>query len=165
MHSDVIDEQGPAKSRRQLKNFFGSSRYQLRYINWTVSGAFVIMVTTVGLIHYRLKQVDGLLNSAGVVDAANPGLGSHVPIYDAFVDITSLALGGFVLFVLFACWVALIMNKRVAGPTVALVAYIEQMRNGNYDYERALRKNDELKPIHEALQDLNSALKRRYDGA
>ncbi len=167
MHNDVMieedpqDQPGDADNRRQLKNFVNKSRYQLRYINWYITGAFMIMVTTVGLIHYRLQAVDGLLNADADAAGAGSAMGSHVPIYDAFTDITTFALAGFVLFVIYACVLAVIINHRVAGPSIALVDCIEQMRNGNYDYNRRLRKNDELGHIHEALQDLNSALRRR----
>ncbi|MEM9622345.1 MAG: hypothetical protein AAF993_11890, partial [Pseudomonadota bacterium] len=106
----------------------------------------------------RLKAIDGLLSGD-----AELGLGGHVPIYDAFTDIATFALAGFVLFVIFACVLAVIINHRIAGPSIALVACIEQMRNGNYDYARELRKNDELVQIHEALRDLNAALRRQAE--
>lgn len=155
MSDEVMADDEPGSERRKAKNFLQKPQFQLKYTNWYITGAFIIMATTVTMIHYRLKQIDGLLNAEETM-----GMGGHVPIYDAFTDITTFALAGFVIFVIYACSLAIVINHRIAGPSIALVACIEQMRNGNYDYNRDLRKNDELQHIHDALRDLNSSLRR-----
>ena len=87
------------------------------------------------------------------------GVGGHIPVYDAFTDITTIALAGFCCFFAYACIVSLILSHRVAGPMTAIIACIEEYGQGNYDFKRELRGNDELEPIHDALQDLGRALK------
>ena len=155
--TDTNSESGD-KNRRQIKNFVVKPRYQLKFVTWFVTGGFVTMVVTVGLMNYRLQQIDHLLNSDGAMSVAG-----HIPIYDALTDITSFALAGFVLFVVYACYLAILINHRVGGPMIALIAHIDEIRNGNYDYQRKLRKKDELKPVHEALMNLSRSLKQKNE--
>ncbi len=147
---------GDEKDRRRLKNFFLKPKYQLKYVNWLISGAFVTLVGTVGFIHYRLNKIDHLLNA----DADTP-LANQIPVYHAFSDITMIALAGFVTFVLFACALVLLINHRVSGPMIAIVAQIDQLRQGNYKYERKLRNKDELLPIYDAVKDLARTLDKQ----
>ena len=153
-HDEADDTTSSPGNRRQLKNFFVKPRYQLQYVNWFIFGAFASLVTTVGLIHYRLSEVDHLLNAS--VDATAT---SQIPVYHAFSDITMIALAGFVAFTLFACGLAILINHRVSGPMIALVACLEGLKQGKYTDIRPLRTNDELMPIHDAIADLGRHLK------
>ncbi len=143
------------RNRRKLRNFL-KPRYHLRYTNLFIGGAVVTMATTVFTMHNRLGDVDRLLNSDDAMD-----LTGHLPVYEALTDITTIALGGFVVFVIFACALAMLINHRVAGPTTAIIDCINQLAQGNYQYDRRLRKGDELRDIHEALQNLGHALRRK----
>lgn len=145
-----------ADNRRQLKHFFLKPKYQLKYVNWFMSGAFVLLVSTVGFIHFKLGQIDHILNAS-----ADAPITNQIPVYHAFSDITMIALGGFVAFVLFTCALALLINHRVAGPMIAIVDHLEALRQGNYDYTRELRHRDELQPIHDAVKDLARTLQDR----
>ncbi|MEM7097261.1 MAG: hypothetical protein AAF541_03305 [Pseudomonadota bacterium] len=155
-HDDFDDDDAESTpgDRRQLKNFFVKPRYQLQYVNWFIFGAFASLVTTVGLIHYRLRDVDHLLNSSADATAT-----SQIPVYHAFSDITMIALAGFVVFTLFACGLAILINHRVSGPMIALVACLEGLKQGKYTDIRPLRNNDELTPIHDAIADLGRHLR------
>ena len=153
-----LNEEVPASgsdNRRQLKHFFVKPRFQLQYVNWIIAGAFFLLVSTVVYIHLTLSSVDHLLN-------VNPDapLTDQVPVYNAFSDITMIALGGFVTFIIFTCAVVLLINHRVAGPMHAIVDHIDQLRQGNYGYKRELRENDDLAPINEALKNLAVVLAR-----
>ena len=149
-----LDTNSP--NRRQFKNFIIKPKFQLKYVNWFISGAFTIMVTTVGLIQYRLQQVDHLLNVN--VDTQ---VGAQLPVYSAFSDITVIALAGFVIFTIYASTLAIMINHRVSGPMIAIVHCIDEIRHGNYHHERELRDKDELQPIHEALIDLSRSLRNK----
>ena len=158
VNTSTADKPADDKNRRQLKNFVVKPRYQLKFVTWFITGGFVTMVTTVALMNYRLQQIDHLLNSDAAMSVAG-----HIPVYDALTDITSIALAGFVLFVIYACYLAILINHRVGGPMIALIAHIDEIRNGNYEYQRKLRKKDELKPVHEALVDLSRTLKQKSE--
>ena len=158
LDSTYMDEEEEISSqrpnRRKVKHLFVNPRYQLKYVNWFISGAFVFLVCTVMAVHYRLAQVDHLLNSEDALAG-----GGHLPVFDAFSDITIYALAGLVAFTIYAVVLSLLINQRIAGPMVAIVDCIDQLRIGNYDYNRSLREKDELKPIYDAVQSLQQTLK------
>ena len=145
------------EERRKLRNFFFKPQDQTRYTNWYIMGGFVCMTLSVLFIHYRLQSVDVLLNSTAAVK-----MGGHIPVYEAFTDITTIALAGFVAYVTYACALAMVISHRVTGPTIAIIACIEAMRKGDYGVTRELRKKDELVAIHDALMDLSRTLKERH---
>ncbi len=70
-------------------------------------------------------------------------------------------MSGFLVFVLFSFFFALMMSHRIAGPQVAIKAYLVALKEGDYDYERYLRPNDELTEIMDAVIDLKLVLKER----
>lgn len=145
-----------AKNRRQLKNFFQKPKFHLKFVNLFVLGGFTAMVGAVVLIQLRLLEIDSLLNSSTAM-----GVGGHLPVYDAFTDVATIALLALAGFVVYACVLALIISHRVAGPTIAIMACIDEIKKGNYDYKRQLRKGDELQPIIDGLHDLSRALKEQ----
>jgi signal transduction histidine kinase len=55
------------------------------------------------------------------------------------------------------------VSHRIAGPVVAITAFIEELKKGNYDYGRNLRPNDELTLIMDALHDLAPTLKEKEE--
>ena len=144
----------PAENRRSIKNFFKKPKFHLKYTNYFIGGGLLSLAGTAIVIQRKLEDVDVLLNSPEAT-----GLGGQVQIYDALAGVTQVAFIGFASFVVFACILALIMSHRIAGPMIAIVAYIDELRKGNYNYARELRKRDELKPIHEGLQALAADLK------
>ena len=154
--SAAEDQQGTIE-RRRWTNFFVKPRFQLRYVNWFITGAFITLAGTVAAIHYRLQPVDHLLNAPESLAGADPS--ALVPLYSAFSDITLIALAGLVIFAVWACALALLMNHRIAGPMIAIVDILEKTRQGNYRYDRQLRNNDELMPIYEAASNLQKSLR------
>ena len=46
----------------------------------------------------------------------------------------------------------------VSPATIAILAYIEELRKGNYEHKRELREGDELKSIMDALHTLAKEL-------
>jgi hypothetical protein len=49
----------------------------------------------------------------------------------------------------------------VYGPQVALLRFIDQLKSGNYESYRRLRRDDQLKEIWQGLQDLAEELRRK----
>ncbi len=79
-------------------------------------------------------------------------------------DVAVLTLVGFILFAIASFIFALIVSHRIAGPMVAIMAYIDELKIGNYDYGRGLRPNDELTLIMDTLHELARVLKERTAG-
>ncbi len=93
----------------------------------------------------------------------NPRLDLQVQLQmnDLMEQCFQVALLGFFIFIVLAFVFALVMGHRIAGPQVAIQAYIAALKEGNYDYQRSLRPRDELTEIMAALKDLNPVLKER----
>lgn len=82
-------------------------------------------------------------------------------VNDLMLESVQFSLLGFSVFILLSFIFALMISHRIAGPQVAIKAYIAALKEGDYDYERNLRSRDELNEIMEALKDLKPALKER----
>ena len=144
------------QNRRSLSNVLVRPRYSVKFLTYFVFGGVFAIGGVVGFVYMRLMDIDQILNSSEAM-----GVGGHIPVYDAFTDVTTIAIAGLALFVIYACVIAIILSHRVAGPMTALIDHIEQLKRGNYDYERQLRKNDELHPLHDALRSLARSLKEQ----
>ena len=55
----------------------------------------------------------------------------------------------------------IVLSHRVGGPSVAIIAFINELKKGNYDFHRNLRINDELVPIMTELKELAEILKQK----
>jgi signal transduction histidine kinase len=56
---------------------------------------------------------------------------------------------------------AIVISHRIAGPMLAIRAFIKNMKDGRYDEKRSLRPYDELSPIMDDLHELADALKAK----
>lgn len=148
--------QRASANRRKLQSFFRKPEYQIKYTNYLIGGGLLSICATALFIQFKLAEVDALLNSPEAV-----GFGGQVQIYDALADVAQLSFIGFAGFVVYACAIGLLMSHRVAGPMVAIIASINELKKGNYNYARELRKRDELKPIQESLQELAVKLRNK----
>lgn len=141
-------------SQRQLSNLLFRPRYSLKFVKYFIAGGLTTTFTVIGFVYMRLLDIDEALNSSDAMS-----VGGHIPVYDAFTDITTISIAGLALFVVYACIVAMVIEHRVAGPMTALVDSIDEIKRGNFNYQREIRKHDQLLPIHDAIRDLSRALK------
>lgn len=72
-----------------------------------------------------------------------------------------LFLSVIILLCLLGIYFIFFLSVRVYGPQVALLRFIDQLKNGDYSPYRNLRKEDQLKEIWQGLQELAAVLKRR----
>jgi signal transduction histidine kinase len=73
--------------------------------------------------------------------------------------IAQISMVGFVAFAIASFIFALMVSHRIAGPVVAISAFIEELKKGNYDYGRNLQPEDELTLIMDPLHELRAVLK------
>ena len=72
-----------------------------------------------------------------------------------------LFLSVIILLCLLSIFFVFFLSVRVYGPQVALLRFIDQLKSGNYQPYRKLRKDDQLKEIWQGLQELAESLARR----
>lgn len=79
-------------------------------------------------------------------------------------EVAGITLVGFVLFAMASFIFALMVSHRIAGPVLAILNYIDELKMGNYDFGRSLRPNDELTLIMDSLHELAPVLKEKAAG-
>lgn len=156
--SATAEALGSSRSRRRFKNFLVKPTHQISYGYFVIGSSFLFFGVTALLIRRKLTQIDALLNQGPEVMV--PGM----QLTDLFADVTGTAMFGFFAYVLFCCVYAMLISHRVAGPMTAIIDFIGQLQQGNYFYKRELRRHDELKPIHGALQRLAAVLRDKDAG-
>jgi methyl-accepting chemotaxis protein len=147
---------GVSRQRRSMKNFFVKPKFQLKYGYYMVAGGFAFFGSTAAYVHYKLAQIEVLLNQHPVMTPMGQNL-----VAEIHSDITSATLIGFASYVIFSFIYSLLLSHRVSGPMIAITQTIEQLQNGNYSYRRNLRKGDELGPIMDGLHDLAANLEEQ----
>jgi len=144
------------QNQRSLKNMFVQPKFQLRLsMYYLIVGTLIIAAVSL-FISQRNAEVLVMMNDSPVMDFQD-----QLQMNDMMVQCFQVALLGFAVFIIFSFVFALIMGHRIAGPQVAIKAYIAALKEGDYDYERSLRPRDELTEIMAALKDLKPALKAR----
>ncbi len=152
----VISSPAAVRNKRKLKNFFIKPKFQLKYTYYQVAAGFSFFGTTVFLINRKLMEIDVVLQNNVVIDAL-----IQRQLHNLYTDITKITLIGFVSYVAFTFVYAMVMTHRVSGPMIAIVAFIDELKKGNYGFKRKLRRADELVPISESLHELAQLLLRK----
>jgi signal transduction histidine kinase len=145
-----------AQHQRKLSNMFVQPKFQLKLslIYMFVGG---LILCAVGLVVLQITSgVEDLMNNNPIVDFRVQG-----QINDLMLQCVQASLLGFGIFILFSFVFALVVSYRIAGPQVAISAYIEALKQGDYDYQRNLRPRDELNDIMDGLKALAPILKER----
>jgi signal transduction histidine kinase len=114
------------------------------------------IVATGGAVYFKLMEVRALMNESVLTDFT-----TQSQINAIMFEIAQISLVGFVIFAITSFIFALMISHRIAGPIIAITAYVNELAKGNYDYGRKLRPNDELTLIMDALHDLAVVLKDR----
>lgn len=139
--------------QRSLKNTFVQPRFQLKLcLFYVVTGVLVLGLVSL-LILGKLQEVQGLINNNPRIDFL-----TQSQINNLMMSCVQYALFGFMFYIVIAFTFALIMGHRIAGPLLAINAYITALKEGDYDYDRQLRPNDELKDTMSELKALKAAL-------
>ena len=104
----------------------------------------------------QIAEVQNLMNNNPLMDFQ-----IQSRVNELMLQCVEFSLLGFAVFILFSFSFALLMSHRIAGPQVAIKAYIDALKRGDYNYPRNLRPNDELTEIMTALKELAPILKER----
>ena len=145
-----------SKNDRKLKNLLIAPRFQLKLSLYYICSGLVIIAAMMGLIYQRLLIVQDIMN-----DASEMEFSMIARMNEIMFEIVQISLGGFAAFVIFSFVFALVISHRIAGPVVAIKAFIDELKKGNYDYPRRLRPRDELVDVMDALHELAPILKEK----
>lgn len=152
----VISSPADVRNKRKLKNFFVKPKFQLKYTYYQVAAGFAFFGTTVFLINQKLIEIDVVLQNNVVIDAL-----IQQQLHNIYTDVTKITLIGFASYVAFTFVYAMLLTHRVSGPMISIVAFIDELKKGNYGFKRELRRGDELVPISTSLHELAELLLRK----
>lgn len=82
-------------------------------------------------------------------------------LQDRVFTIAVLFFVSFAGFLACTVFYLIVLGHRVGGPVIAICSYIQELKAGNYDVKRTLRKHDELGSIMHELQELAAQLKAK----
>ena len=143
---------------RKLSNLLLTPRFQLKLTYYYIGIGLLIIVATISAVFYKMMAIRGIMNESVVTEfLAQTQITAHT------FQIAQISMVGFVAFAISSFIFALLVSHRIAGPILAITAYIEELKKGNYSYGRNLRPNDELIQIMNGLHELNAILKDKEE--
>lgn len=140
------------KEQRKLGNYIKTAGLSKGYYLHVFAGG----VAFLGIL---MAYASRLLSEVNAVVANIPDATVSASLQDRIMMVAILFFMSFMAFVTCTVFYMIVLGQRVGGPVVAICAYINELKRGNYDAKRSLRKNDELVPIMLELQDLAKILK------
>ena len=148
-----------AEAKRKISNFMLSPKFQLKLTYYYIGVGISIIVGTVAGVYFKMMQIQDVMNNSIPTDFT-----AQSRITEFTFHIAQISMVGFVAFAVASFVFALMVSHRIADPIVAITAYIEELKKGNYDYGRKLRPNDELTLIMDGLHELKAKLKEKEAG-
>lgn len=142
--------------KRTVKNYLINRPMQMRMSYYFVSISLALVGAGVVYLNYNMSIV-----RAQIAQIQGLPYSFQMAIESRMSAMLYFSLGFLILTVIFNLIYGIYISHRVAGPMYAIVQYIENLREGNFDEKRTLRPTDELRPIMQALHDLAGDLKAK----
>lgn len=144
------------KRPRKIRNYLIKPGYQLRFGFYFISSGLALLGVMIAVIFSKLRTLSETISKSGALD-----IRSQTLIDNLVFEVTWISLFTFVCFALIVLVYSIVISHRIVGPTVAICAYIDEIKKGNLDAKRTLRKYDELHPIMDSLQEFALTLKNK----
>jgi hypothetical protein len=143
------------KHPRNIKNFVINPSFQLRMSFYFVSATMAVMGVLLFLLYNQISDVR-------LIVANSPGmsLATQAEVNEVLANIVKISIGFLFLMVIGIMSFGVVVSHRIAGPMYAIMAYIEDLKSGNYNAQRSLRPYDELSPIMDSLHELAAKLNK-----
>ncbi|HMN68405.1 MAG TPA: hypothetical protein PKC28_07685 [Bdellovibrionales bacterium] len=141
---------------RKLKNYIKTAGLSRGYYLHIFAGGIAFL----GIL---LAYASRLLSEVNVVIGTIPDANLAAALQDRLFLVAMIFFVSFLAFISTTVFYMIVIGQRIGGPVIAICAFIEELKKGNYEYKRQLRKDDELFPIMEDLQELAQVLKDKKD--
>jgi nitrate/nitrite-specific signal transduction histidine kinase len=141
------------KNPRKIKNFLLMPKIQLRYMYYILA---INIAPMAALIAYTAVQFQKLRLEVSVFDNLPTPLTDAI---DGTVAHLSLAfVACFVMVLILVIYGTIVASHRFVGPMFVINRYITAMKEGDFQTQRELRKDDEMKETFELLKQLGQQL-------
>lgn len=143
------------KHNRKIRNFLLMPKVQLRYMYYLLALTTAPMLL---LLTYTVVQFQRLRLESAVFDLPSAAL----TLMDDTLFRLSVAFAiCLILVVLMVLYGTIVASHRFVGPMFVINRYIEAMKNGDYELQRELRKDDEMKETFALLKQLAEQLREK----
>ena len=141
------------KHQRYFKNYVINPSFQLRMSFYFVSATMAVMGVLLFLLYNEVSDIR-------LIVANSPGmsLATQSEVNGVLANIVKLSVGFLFLMIIGIMSFGVVVSHRIAGPMFAIMAYIEDLKGGNYAAQRSLRPYDELSPIMDSQHELAAKL-------
>jgi len=144
------------KHQRKVGNYVKSAGLSKGYYLHILAGGVAFLSIMLAYASHLLSEVNEVVGSI-----PDPNLSAS--LQDRLFMVALIFFVSFLAFMSSTVLYMIVLGQRVGGPVVAICRVIEELKKGNYDYQRQLRKNDELVPIMLELQGLARVLREKSD--
>jgi signal transduction histidine kinase len=125
----------------------------MRYLAFLLISMVIPLVFTVGCLYYLIFNV--MAEQVGIPEY----IASNIfPVIDKINTI--LIIGVPPLFVILILW-GIVLSHRLAGPMERLESEIKKISQGNHTHRIKVRKNDDIRPIADAINALLDSMEER----
>ena len=139
---------------RKIKNVIVNPLFQAKFSIYFLVAGFGLAGTLLLVVFQLSQNMQGKL-----AKSAEGSFQIYSIIHENLVQTTNITIFVLLVFSVISFIYAIVISHRIAGPVLAIQAYIEELKKGNYDHKRTLRKYDELQPIMDSLTELAENLK------
>lgn len=144
----------PLKLLFRRKKIFANKRVQLKYLILLIVSMVIPLLFAIGCLYYLIFTL--VAEQLGIPESIAYNLFPVVKKINAI-----LAVGLPPLFLLLIWW-GTILSHRFAGPLQRLEKELHKItHSGDYSHRVHLRKNDDVKPIADAINKLLDSVHRK----
>ncbi len=143
---------------RKVRNLLIRPKFQMKYMFYFWVSGLSLLGIFLGLTYSKLTEIRTAVALAPSVD-----FGLQAKVNSSIFEIIIYALITVVVFTVITFFYSLIITHRVAGPMLAIKAFVDELVLGNYNYNRNLRKYDELQPIMDSVKNLAEQLRAKEE--
>lgn len=143
-----------SKDQRKIANYIKTAGLSKGYYLHIFAGG----VACIGIL---MAYCSRLLSDVHMAALSIPDVQTSNLLQDRIFTVAILFFLSFAGFLACTVFYLVVLGQRVGGPVIAICSYIQELKKGNYDVKRTLRKNDELGAIMNELQSLAETLKEK----
>ncbi|MBN1655525.1 MAG: hypothetical protein JXA30_17290 [Deltaproteobacteria bacterium] len=149
--------------RRQIRNFLLEPRFQMKYVSMVV-GVTVVVAGVLGYFAYEYSTGQTALLQMNQLESQQ----DLSPDFVAFIEeeavkadrrVLVAILGGILCLVLALGITGIVITHRLVGPAYRIRQLIGEVREGRLNIKGGIRKNDELKDIFLAFEEMVMSLR------
>lgn len=135
---------------RRRRRYIIAPEFQLRYVGIILIAVFLVAMTCVLTTYY---------SSISILGEKLSYVYPQGRLAVTLKEVNMIVLYRVLILVPFIALVGIFLSHRIAGPAYRIEKTLREIGKGNFDIRITLRKNDELKEVADAVNDMAADLK------